>query len=230
MNIGGLIRKSHKDNKVRFVALMESGVLVDEQADVIQTQVIAHQARASIRNRDAVPLYHQRAEGHPPVWRENVLLETGLARPPTHDTRYVQQDSGNLWRGIRSGALAVEDPMRLSDKHILIVAYLGAIAFMLTCAWFAGIQNADAPVVAPVQQEVQQEGSEGKGSIDEDVVDDADTKEETPPYGGTGTEPGGDGADTGEGPAERVGEQQEEGEDRGEDSRDSAEESPPYIR
>lgn len=51
--------------------MMESGHLVDEVADVVQTQVIAHQARASIRNREEVPLYVQTEEDRPPVWMQN---------------------------------------------------------------------------------------------------------------------------------------------------------------
>ena len=44
----------NKANRIRFRAMMESGQFVDEVADIVQTQVIAHKARASIRNRDAV--------------------------------------------------------------------------------------------------------------------------------------------------------------------------------
>ena len=64
-----------KSNQIRFRAMMESGQLVDEVADIVQTQVIAPKARASIRNRDAVPLYHHTEEGRPPVWKENLLVE-----------------------------------------------------------------------------------------------------------------------------------------------------------
>ena len=49
----------HKENRIRLVAMMESGQLVDEIAAIVQSQVMAQEARASIRNRDAVPLYHQ---------------------------------------------------------------------------------------------------------------------------------------------------------------------------
>ena len=50
--------RPNQNTRIRFRAMMESGQLVDELADIVQTQVIAHKARASIGNRDAVPLYH----------------------------------------------------------------------------------------------------------------------------------------------------------------------------
>ena len=88
--------------------MMESGHLVDEVADVVQTQVIAHQARASIRNREEVPLYVQTEEDRPPVWMENLLVETGLAEPPGTDSRYVSEDSKDLWKGIKTGAVTLD--------------------------------------------------------------------------------------------------------------------------
>ena len=84
---------TQKPNRIRFRAMMESGLLVDEEADIVQTQVIAHKARASIRNRNTVPLYYQTEEDRTPVWKENLLVETGLSPPPGMDSRYNLEDS-----------------------------------------------------------------------------------------------------------------------------------------
>ena len=39
---------------------------------------------------------------------ENLLVETGLAEPPGTDSRYVSEDSKNLWKGIKTGAVTLD--------------------------------------------------------------------------------------------------------------------------
>ena len=140
--------------------MMESGHLVDEVADVVQTQVIAHQARASIRNREEVPLYvHE--EDRPPVCMENLLVETGLAEPPGTDSRYVSEDSKNLWKGIKTGAVTLdaESKVRTSLHQAGLLA--ASILVVLACAWVSG-QNiaakadAAARTAAVVEETVDQ--------------------------------------------------------------------------
>ena len=141
--------------------MMESGHLVDEVADVVQTQVIAHQARASIRNREEVPLYVQTEEDRPPVWMENLLVETGLAEPPGTDSRYVSEDSKNLWKGIKTGAVTLdaESKVRTSLHQAGLLA--ASILVVLACAWVSG-QNiaakadAAARTAAVVEETVDQ--------------------------------------------------------------------------
>ena len=141
--------------------MMESGHLVDEVADVVQTQVIAHQARASIRNREEVPLYVQTEEDRPPVCMENLLVETGLAEPPGTDSRYVSEDSKNLWKGIKTGAVTLdaESKVRTSLHQAGLLAV--SILVVLACAWVSG-QNiaakadAAARTAAVVEETVDQ--------------------------------------------------------------------------
>ena len=68
-------------NRIRFRAMMESGELLDEVADVVQTQVIANKARASIRTRDAVPLYHHTEENQPGA---DTSEQVGAPCPPIY--------------------------------------------------------------------------------------------------------------------------------------------------
>ena len=124
--------------------MMESGHLVDEVADVVQTQVIAHQARASIRNREEVPLYVQTEEDRPPVWMENLLVETGLAEPPGTDSRYVSEDSKNLWKGIKTGAVTLDAESKvrtsLHQAGLLAASILAHISH-INPAGLAAISN-----------------------------------------------------------------------------------------
>ena len=145
---------SKNDNqKVRFRAMMESGILVDEIADVVQTQVIAHKARASIRNRDPIPLYHLTEEDHQPIHRENLLVETGLSQPPWEDSRYVLEESRNLFTGIRTRSVRLDSMWSLTSKHMVIVAYIASFAFALVCAWLAGLSMSGDDLIVPIEEE-----------------------------------------------------------------------------
>ena len=173
--------------KMRFRAMMESGLLVDEEADIIQTQVIAHKARASIRNRKPVPLYHQTEEGRRPTYRETLLVETGLERPPGEDSRYVLEDSRTLFEGLHSGAVEIDADSKLKSYGIQIVANVAAVIIFCGCAWLASlnvtednVRPADVhPVVAAMEEfEAQDDtGSEvlQSTSVDEDI-DHGDTQ------------------------------------------------------
>ena len=141
------LKPQRKENRIRFLAMMESGQLVDEEAEIVQTQVIAHKARASIRNRDAVPLYHQTEEDRPPVWEQNLLIETGLSPPPGMDSRYVLEDAPSLFMGIRLGAVTMDDGLgKLKSNSVAITSVAASVVVFLGCAWLAGLgQGSDSP-------------------------------------------------------------------------------------
>ena len=143
---GARLFEKDKSNKVRFRAMMESGLLVDEEAEIVQTQVIAHKARASIRNRPTVPLYHLTEEDRDPVWRENLIVETGLSPPPGTDSRYTLEDSHNLHVGIRSGAVEVNPDSLFKSNLFTIVMHVAAVIIFLVCGVLAG-QNVQPAVV-----------------------------------------------------------------------------------
>ena len=140
-------RGKSDSNTVRFRAMMESGVLVDEVAEVVQTQVIAQKARASVRNRDAVPLYNHFEEGRPPVWSENLLVETGISPPPGMDSRYILEDSLNLWKGIKTGSTKLGSTFQLGNKHIAILVNCIAGVVFLACAWISSFNYAEVDLV-----------------------------------------------------------------------------------
>ena len=149
------LQPKRKSTRIRFRAMMESGQLLDEVADIVQTQVIARKARASIRNRDAVPLYHHTEEDRPPVWQENLIVETGLSPPPGMDSRYVLEDSLNLWKGIKTGAVELDGESKVS---LAIVANVAAVVVFVACAWLAGLNVApDPPAVQKAAVEDAQE-------------------------------------------------------------------------
>ena len=142
-----LTPRHKRKNTIRLLAMMESGQLVDEVADIVQTQVIAHKARASIRNRDAVPIYYHTEENRPPVWQENALIETGLSQPPGMDSRYVLEDSLNLWKGIKTGAVEVDGESKIRANSLQIASITASVFVFFACAWFAGL-NAGGDAVA----------------------------------------------------------------------------------
>ena len=138
------LKPQQSEDRVRIRLMMESGRLIDEEADVVQTQVIAQKARAAIRNRDAVPLYRQLGEDQEPSWSENLLVETGLSPPPLSDSRYVLQDSKNLFKGIRGGVVSLSGGWSLSNKHLAFLANVCGVIFILVAAWLA-TYNAEPP-------------------------------------------------------------------------------------
>ena len=169
-----LKRESSTPN-IRLRAMMESGQLVDEMADIIQTQVIAHKARASIRNRDPVPLYRQTEEGRPPTWNESLLVETGLARPPGQDSRYVLEDSQNLFKGIRSGAVEIDADSKLKSHSMQILVNVAAVLIFFGCAWLAGLNHTGNTVqvagptsstVVPAVEDAAAQDDFGDGLVD----------------------------------------------------------------
>ena len=137
------LRPKQNQSKVRFVAMMESGVLIDETADVVQTQVIAQKARASIRNRDAVPIYYQLEGDAPPVWKENAIIETGLAQPPGTQSRHVIEDSHNLWMGYETGTVDSGTGWNLETKHVGLIALGVSVLLFLLFAWLTSLNLSD---------------------------------------------------------------------------------------
>ena len=200
------IKPTRQQAKVRFRAMMESGQLVDEIAEIIQTQVIAHKARASMRNREAVPLYHQTEEGRPPIWQENLLVETGYAQPPGMDSRYVLEDSQNLWKGLKTGAVKIDEDSKLQRNTLAIIANVAAVLVFFSCAWLAGLNlDKSAPAArgdaTATSTEAVLEGEFGHGPVDKTA--DAEVGEGS----GPDSEEGGDGSSSapegaGEGPGE----------------------------
>ena len=145
-------------NSIRFRAMLESGELVDEVADVVQTQVIVNKARASIRTRNTVPLYHQTQEEQTPVWQENLLVETGLSPPPGMDSRYILVDSLDLWKGIKTGTVENEIESMLKNNFVAIAANVVAGIAFLAMIWLASLSG--EPVQAAAA-EVNQENGHG---------------------------------------------------------------------
>ena len=142
-----LLKSAQGASRIRFRAMMESGALVDEMADVIQTQVVAQKATASIRNRDGVGRYLQTEEGRPPVWVENVLVETGQANPPGTESRHVLEDSLNLWLGYKTGTVDSSGGAALSNKHVGVAALVGGVLVFFVCAWLASFNLAEPSIV-----------------------------------------------------------------------------------
>lgn len=176
---------------VRFIAMMESGQLVDETAEIIQTQVIAHGARAAIRNRPTVPLYEHLEEGRMPVWKENVLVETGEAVAPGASSRYVLEDAPALWRGFKAGAIEVPGASKFKKNSVqLAVLGAGVLAF-IGCLWLAAqpedvTRPAAQAAQQPQDQPQQVEGDFGHGFVD-DVADESGGEGRTGTGGGSGT-------------------------------------------
>ena len=142
--------------------MTESGQLVDEVADVVQTQVIAHKSRASIRNREQVPLYVQTEEDRPPVLMDNLLVETGLAEPPGTDSRYVNEDSKNLFKGILTGAVELDPESELRTTVLQGGLLAASILVVLACAWVSG-QNIAAKADAAARAAAVVEAAVGQG-------------------------------------------------------------------
>ena len=153
------LRPKQNPNKVRFIAMMESGVLIDEIADVVQTQVIAQKAKASIRNRDAVPIYHQLEEDAPPVWKENAIVESGLANPPGTESRHVIDDSHNLWMGYQTGTVD-SGGWNLEARHLGIIALGVSVLIFMIFGWLTSMNLSD-----PVEATNDSNGSGSKSGV-----------------------------------------------------------------
>ena len=134
---------------VRFRAMMESGGLVDEMAQIVSTQLILHASRASIRNRAPVPLYHVVGERRQPAWQENLVLETGLSPNPSADSRYCLEDSFNLHKGIRNGSVALRGDGMLQSRAVAIAANVAALLAMIALLWFASLSFDPGPTESP---------------------------------------------------------------------------------
>ena len=154
-----LLQRGQNDNQVRFRGMMQSGVLVDEVAEVVQTQVIAHAARASIQNRETVPLYRQMAEDELPVWDENLLVETGLEQPPGMSGEYGLEHSHNLWKGINSKAVELNPESQSMVHRLQILANVVAGVAFLGLVWLSSLNvssdNAavEEPEATPIAEE-----------------------------------------------------------------------------
>ena len=116
-----LWQKKDTNPKIRFRCMMESGDLVDEMADVVQNQVLAKKASASITNRLAVGLYYQTQEDAPPQWSEALLVETGIAVSPSDNASYMLQDTPRFFHGLRSGAVEIVKAWYLSATPLTVL-------------------------------------------------------------------------------------------------------------
>ena len=180
-------------SSVRFRAMLESGRLLDEIAVIVQSQVIADKGGASVRNRKTIPLYHLR--GDYLQHHENMILETGQERSPLMDSRYILEDSINLYKGIRhrSEELLPDSPMRSVAMKVASIA--GAVIVFLAMIWLAATLNAgpDAVAAATTAQEQTSERVE-HGSVDDlaDVgaaVPAAEDQPDAPDDGAAGRQP-----------------------------------------
>ena len=131
--------KGKDERRVRFIAMLESGQLYDGHAITMQTQVIADEVHASIRNRKPVPIYYHREEGSPPVWGESAHIESGLARPPGDDARYLLSDALHLWKAFKSGIESYTGGWSLSNKHLALASYVVAGLFVLCCLYLTSL-------------------------------------------------------------------------------------------
>ena len=161
------LRPKQNLNKVRFIAMMESGVLVDEVADITQTQVIAQKAKASIRNRDAVPIYYQLEEDAPPVWKENAIVETGLAEPPGTSSRHVLEDAQNLWMGYQTGTVD-SGGWNLETKHLGLIALGVSMVLFIIMAWLTSLNLAEPVQVVEKdgKNSTQQSTGQSPGTVE----------------------------------------------------------------
>ena len=154
-------------NSIPFTAMMESGLLVEEDAEVVQTQVVAHGAGASIRNRNAVPEYEHVEEGSNPSWKTNRLIETGLSRPPGMDSRFCLEDSYDLHIGIRNQTVQVGSDSLLRSHSVAIVANVAGVIIFMFCAWVASLNFETNPPAPPQEQAAQvQKGGVQHGPVD----------------------------------------------------------------
>ena len=156
MNKWGWMSGRQEGERVRVRVMMESGQLVDEVADIVQTQVIAHKARLSFRNRDAVPLYEHREENHPPSWRENLQVETGLAPPPGNDSRFILEDSLNLFNGIRTGAVEVDPESKFRANALSFAAVGASVLVLIIAGWVTGTGGGGGPTVVAAAEPTAQ--------------------------------------------------------------------------
>ena len=184
----GWLRPSQKAAKVRFIAMMESGELVDEMADVVQTQVIVNRARASIRNRDAVALHYQLEEDAAPVWRENAIVETGLANPPGMESRHVIEDAHNLHMGYQTGTVDSGGGLRLETKHLGIIALGVAVVIFMLMAWLTSLNLKPQEVAAGGESNIESAGGVTAAETDVDnshgiILEEAETDDRPPDPG-----------------------------------------------
>lgn len=149
-----------KPNARPFRAMLESGHLVNEVAEVVETQVIAERSGTSIRDRDTVPFYRQKEEGYEPSWYANGLVETGLSPPPGMDSRYNLEDARDVHNGIRYETVETAGESVLQSNTVVITVGVVVAIAVMGCMWIAG-QNLrpDAPTEAAQQQEVPESGS-----------------------------------------------------------------------
>ena len=143
---------------VRFRAMMQSGERVDTTAQVVQTPVIVHEARASIEDRAPVPLYHVVGELRQAAHRENIIIETGLAPAPTADSKYCLEDSHHLHQGIRNGSVQLRGDSILSSRAVAIASNFAGLIAMVALLWYSAVISGDPSPPEPppqVQAEVQ---------------------------------------------------------------------------
>ena len=198
MQWSNLLQPKRNTTSIRFRAMMESGQFVDETADIVQTQVLAHRSRASIRNRDSVPLYFHTEEGRPPTWRENLLVETGLSQPPDTDSRYIMEDSRNLHKGIRTGAVELDGDSQLQAHLMKIVANVAAVVVFAGCLWYAGLGAGPETIEVEVAAEEAVTEEYGHGFVEQVQGPGGEEGGEGPQEAGAGGEAEG-GADLQEG-------------------------------
>ena len=195
-------------NRVRFVAMPESGDLIDEVAEVTQTQVNAPKSRASVRTRKPVPLYHLVRDRRPPVWQANIYAESGLGVRPTRDSQYCVDDADDLVDGIRTGAVEVDKDSPVESNKVAIIALAISAAIFVLCGLVAIRNNASESLPVEAGSELASETVAEEGRVQYGIVDDlgeaaggaaSEQAEETGEQGGGGGAAGG-GDDSGSGP------------------------------
>ena len=132
------LKSKQQKHNVRLLAAMEAGELIDERALIYQTQVGAHEAGISIRNREPVGLYHLVRERTPLVHVDEVVVETGLAIPMGYDTRYINKDSQSLWYAVFKKTTDMASTWSLTNNHLALAINIAAFFIFLAFAWASG--------------------------------------------------------------------------------------------
>ena len=119
--------------RVRFRAMTASYDLIDSEAERVDTQLIVHSDGAAIRDRQPVTLYTLEDHDSMPVWREPIIVETGLFRRPETRSRWVLEESHHIWQGYASGTLqVVKAKLNFDPKSLRAMSmFLGGLVFVI---------------------------------------------------------------------------------------------------
>ena len=158
-------------DQVRFRTVLESGALVNEIADVIETQIVASESQVSLRHPGEIAFYKVVGEGRL-KYDGSGAMDTGHAPIPGTDSRYCNEDMEDLHKGIKLGTLMLNAPSLLMSNKLTTIHYIAAILVFAVCAWGSGIfSSEDKPVTAATVVAAQAEPTEGDDRVAVEVVE-----------------------------------------------------------